>query len=344
MVASRYDIYNDKEKKIVEVNIKKKTNTEEIDALDLKIKTSEKLIKDFELPAGEINKDLENFLGHSELKFESKKDEHGEVFYEIQRNGTVASNLSEGEKTVVSLIYFLRKLSEDGFDSSKGSIFIDDPISSMDSQFMYAAYSFIISAIETDEGKLKVGQIFISTHNYDFFNLLKKKYWKNHKESEKRRCELYMLRMKISVSDKRSSNIYELDKLLKIFESDYQYLYSKLIEFEKATDIEQDDLMRIYPFPNFARRVLETFLSFKYPTRTDIQGLINAISAPAITKDIKESVYRFVNIQSHGTIKDISTFNAALLEPTAKGHILNALKIIRVVDEDHSKEMEKSIQ
>jgi len=344
IVASKFEIFNEKEKKIKDAEENKRKNHEEIEALDLKIKAGEKSIKDFEIPAGEINSDLEKFLGHSELKFESKKDAHDEVFYEIRRNGVVASNLSEGEKTAISLIYFLRKLSEDGFDPLKGSVFIDDPISSMDSQFMYAAYSFIISAIEKDTGELKVGQIVISTHNYEFFNLLKKKYWRDNEDHTKRRCELYMLRMKIGALGKRCSNIYELDKLLKKFESDYQYLYSRLVEFEKATDTEKDDLMKIYPYPNIARRVLETFLSFKYAARTDLQGMVNAISAVAITKDIKESVYRFINIQSHGTIKDISGFNPALLEPTAKDHILNVLKIIREVDLEHSKEMEASIK
>lgn len=347
LVANRYEALNEKDAKLLLEEAKKKSLTEDITALDTLIARSETAIKDFNLPAVEINKDLEKFLGHAELKFESKTDTHGETSYEIKRNGEIATNLSEGEKTAISLIYFLTKLGEDGFDLSKGLVFIDDPISSMDSQFLYAAYSFIVSAIEKESGELKVGQFFLSTHNYDFLNLFKKKYYKEKnysKEEKEKRCEAYMLRMKVDAAGKRSSNIYELDRLLKKFDSDYQYLFSKLFEFEKATEQEQNDLLRIYPYPNLARRVLETFLSFKYPAKIDIQAKINAVKAEAITKEIKESVYRFVNIQSHGGIKDMEGFAAGLLEPSAKDHILNVIKIMREEDLGHCEEMENSIK
>lgn len=340
LVANRYETVNDKETKLVEVEVKKLKLIGEIKDLDDLIKASETAIKDFNLPAEQINKDLEKFLGHSEVIFESRTDAQKETFYEIKRNGQVATNLSEGEKTAISLIYFLRKLNEDGFDLSKGLVFIDDPISSMDSQFLYASYAFIVSAIEAENGELKVGQFFLSTHNYDFLNLFKKKYYKD----KSKRCDAYMLRMKIDSTGKRCSNIFELDGLLKRFDSDYQYLFSKLFEFEKATEVEQNDLLRIYPYPNLARRVLETFLSFKYPAKTDLQAKVNAIKAPAITKEIKESVYRFINIQSHGTVKDLEGFATGILEPTAKDHILNVIKIMREEDLSHCDEMENSIK
>ncbi len=340
LVAEHFNEYDKKNTDIQDDETKKKLLKAEIEALDKTIREGEKSIKDFKLPAEKINKDLERFLGHSELKFEDKEDEYKEVYYEIKRNNEVAFNLSEGEKTAISLIYFLSKLGEDGFDLSKGLVFIDDPISSMDSQFLYSAYAFIVAAIEEDTGgTLKVGQFFLSTHNYDFFNLFKKKYWKNIK----RRCDLYMLRVKIDPIVGRCANIYELDKLLKSFDSDYQYLYSRLIEFEKATETEQGDLEKIYYYPNIARRVLETFLSFKFPAKTDLQAKVDAISNPNISKETKESVYRFVNIKSHGTLREVEGFSPEILEPTAKDHILNVLKIMREVDSGHCEQIERSI-
>ncbi|HEY9481197.1 MAG TPA: AAA family ATPase [Candidatus Paceibacterota bacterium] len=343
LVADHYNEYEKRSKDIQDDEIKKKQLKTEIESLDKTIKESEKSIKDFKLPADEINKNLERFLGHSELKFEDKEDEYKEVYYEIKRNNEIAFNLSEGEKTAISLIYFLSKLSEESFDLSKGLVFIDDPISSMDSQFLYSAYAFIIGAIEKDTaGVLKVGQFFLSTHNYDFFNLFKKKYWRN-KKAEDRRCDLYMLRAKIDSGIGRCANIYELDKLLKNFDSDYQYLYSRLIEFEKASEAVQADLEKIYYYPNIARRVLETFLSFKFPAKIELQAKIDAINNAAISKEIKESVYRFVNIKSHGTIREIEGFSPEVLEPTAKDHILNVLKMMREIDKGHCSEIEASI-
>ena len=341
LVANNFEAFAEKVAKYKAEETKKDQLSIELRALDEKIKTTETDIKDFNLPAEQINKDLEKFLGHAELSFEGKTDEHGEASYEIKRNGENAFNLSEGEKTAISLIYFLRKLNEDGFDPKSSLIFIDDPISSMDSQFLYAAYAFIVAAIEDDSAQLKVGQFFLSTHNYDFLNLFKKKYWR---DKTPRRCEAYMLRMKIDSTGKRTSNIYELDKLLKNYDSDYQYLFSQLSGFEKATESERNDLIRIYPYPNLARRVLETFLSFKFPNKTDLQAKVNAIKAPTITKDIKESVYRFINIQSHGSIKEAEGFSPVLLEPTAKDNILNVIKILKEEDFGHYEEMENSIR
>jgi len=343
LVADHFNEYNKKSTDIEADKLKKELLKTKIEVLGETIKESERSIKDFKLPADEINKKLEIFLGHSELKFKDEEDENKEVYYEIKRNKEIAFNLSEGEKTAISLIYFLSKLQEDGFDQSKGLVFIDDPISSMDSQFLYTAYAFIVAAIEEDRSSvLKVGQFFLSTHNYDFFNLFKKKYWKN-KKPEERRCDLYMLRVKIDLVIGRCANIYELDKLLKNFDSDYQYLYSHLIEFEKVIEEEQDDLQKIYHYPNIARRVLETFLSFKFPAKTDLQAKINAINSLNISKETKESVYRFVNIKSHGTLREAAGFSPEILEPTAKNHILDVLKIMREVDEVHCTEIESSI-
>jgi len=339
LVAENFNEYEKKNININELEIRGKNLKLEIENLDKLIKDKEQYLKDFKLPAKEINEALEKFLGHPELKFDDREGEGGITYYEIKRNGEIAYNLSEGEKTAISLIYFLKKLKEDGFELDKAVVFIDDPVSSMDSQFLYSAYAFIVSAIEEeDSNSIKVGQFFLSTHNYDFLNLFKKKYGNNS------RCNLYMLKIKIDPIKGRCSNIYELDKLLKKFNSDYQFLYSLLIEFENAKEPAQEELMRIYFYPNIARRVLEVFLSFKYPAKTDMQGKINAIPCSEITKEIKESVFRFINMESHGAIKEMEGFSSEILEPTAKNHILNVLKIIRKLDLNHSKEIELSIR
>src|SRR5208283_4759402 len=79
-------------------------------------------------PAEEINRDLHSYLGRKEIKFKVK--ENG---YLITRNGLVAEALSEGEKTAISFIYFLKSLKDKNFDITHGIIVIDDPISSLDS-------------------------------------------------------------------------------------------------------------------------------------------------------------------------------------------------------------------
>lgn len=336
LIASKFEEYTEKLEKVRELTGIEATLNVVIKDLDKKITENEKDTDDYELPAEEINKDLENFLGHSELKFKATKDVYGDVYYEIKRGEEIASNLSEGEKNAISLVYFLRKLKEREFGMGKGVVFIDDPVSSLDSQFLYSAYSFILSAIEKDSNhELKVGQFFLSTHNYDFFNLFKRTYRGD-------RCSLYMLRVNLDKSKNRVANIYELDPLLKNFDSDYQYLFSKLIDFEDASESERNDLELVYQYPNIARRVLETFLSFKFPSKQHYREKVDA--AQKVGKAIRESVYRFTNVQSHGTIREAVGFTPETIEPTAKDQILNVLEIMREEDSLHCEEMEKVIR
>lgn len=340
LVADNFDEYKQKIKEVANLKEKEKKLVSDINQLEEKIKKGERDIKDFKLPAKDINNDLESFLGYSDLHFADRTDEYGEIYYEIKRGDEIAFNLSESEKTAISLIYFLRKIDEDEFNSTKGAVFIDDPVSSLDSQFLYNAYSFIVSAIEKDSSNdLRVGQFFLLTHNYDFFNLFKKKY---RNRIEKNTCGLYMLRVNLNSFKKRVSNIYELDHLLQKFDSDYQYLFSMMIEFEKATDEKKSDLTLIYPYPNVARRVLETFLSFRFPSKTDYKAKID--STKVVDKRIKESVYRFTNLKSHGTLKDAEGFSPEIIEPTSKNHILDVLKLMKEEDEYHYKGMEDSLK
>lgn len=338
LVADNFDEYREKIKEAVDLKEKEKKLVSDIKQLEEKIKKGERDIKDFKLPAKKINNDLESFLGYSDLHFADRADEYGEVYYEIKRGDEIASNLSESEKTAISLIYFLRKLNEDKFNSTKGTVFIDDPVSSLDSQFLYNAYSFIVSSIEKDfNNDLRIGQFFLLTHNYDFLNLFKKKYRKKINENK---CGLYMLRISLDSLKNRISNIYELDHLLKEFDSDYQYLFSRLIELEKVADEKKSDLVLIYPYPNMARRVLEVFLSFRFPSKLDYKGKIDSTK---VSKKIKESVYRFTNLKSHGTLKEAEGFSPEIIEPTSKNHILDVLKLMREEDESHCKEMEDSL-
>ena len=342
-IADFYEKYNSILKEKEKIEVQKQLLEEELEVLEVKIKEGENSILDFNLPAEQINNDIESFLGHSELQFESNTDEFDEVYYLIKRNGEPAFNLSEGEKTAISLIYFLKKLEEDGFSPSDGIVFIDDPISSMDSQFLYSSYSYIISSIEKgNSNDLKIGQFILSTHNFDFLNLFKKKYWQikySHNPS-RRRCEMFMFKVYLNPESERCSNLYLLDNLLRDYDSDYHYLYSILLDFERSNEVEQGELETIYPFPNIARRVLETFLSFKFPAQKDLQGKFNVIKHDDISKQEKESIYRFINIKSHGTLRESESFAPEVLDPMAKNQILGVLKIMRILDPTHCQGME----
>ncbi len=79
-------------------------------ALKTKINEIEKDIEEHRRPADELNSDICSYLGRDELIFEIQGNG-----YQISRNGTPAKNLSEGEKTAIAFLYFLKSLRDKSF-------------------------------------------------------------------------------------------------------------------------------------------------------------------------------------------------------------------------------------
>jgi len=109
-----------------------------------------------------LNKQLQTFLGRDEIAFEVAS----EGSYVIKRNGVIAKNLSEGEKTAIAFVYFIVHLKDQNFDIDNGITVIDDPISSLDSNSLFQAFAFLKNAVKDAE------QVFIFTHNFSFLKLI----------------------------------------------------------------------------------------------------------------------------------------------------------------------------
>jgi wobble nucleotide-excising tRNase len=174
----------------------------------------EKDIGSHRKPADELNADIDAYFGRQELFFETK--ENG---YQIYRNGSLAQNLSEGEKTVIALLYFLKTLGDKSFSLKEGIVVIDDPIASLDSVALFRAFEFIKERIKM------VGQLFIMTHNHSFFRQVKEWFNDQNKIDEKCSKHFYML-CDNADSTPRSSCISMLDPLLSEYESEFRYLHS----------------------------------------------------------------------------------------------------------------------
>ena len=85
--------------------------------------------------------------------------------------GKKAYNLSEGERNLVAFAYFVTKLEDVHTKSTKPIIWIDDPISSLDSNHIFFIFSLIDQHVVAKE---QWTQFFISTHNLDFLRYLKR--------------------------------------------------------------------------------------------------------------------------------------------------------------------------
>jgi wobble nucleotide-excising tRNase len=298
-----------------------------------------------------INKHLEEFFGRKEI--ELALDGHNKG-YTIKRDGKTAKNLSEGEKTAIAFSYFIVKVGEGDFDKSKGIIFIDDPISSFDSNFIYHCFSMISTNFK------EVGQLFISTHNFQLFNLVKE--WfinKNNstkKDNEKLRsedktekpipCEFFMVE-NFTESDTRKAKIISLDKTLLNYKSEYHFLFAKLKEFSEKQDTQYEDF---YTIGNMARRFFDIFADFKIPdSRNQKQKMEAVVKEVNEGKEEREKItdsdwnkaYKLVNEFSHNS--DPTSAIEHKEKSESKDAIKILLNIVKESDPKHFEILEKNL-
>ena len=287
---------------------KEKAALEAIDKNNTKILELEKQTSNIGKAIIDINKHLEEFFGRKEIELAFDGDNKG---YRIKRDGQPAKNLSEGEKTAIAFLYFIVKVGEGDFDKTKGIIFIDDPISSFDSNFIYHCFSLINTHFK------EVGQLFISTHNFQLFNLVKEWFINknnstkhdNEKLKSKNKtekpilCEFFMVENYTEL-DIRKGKIVALDKTLRNYKSEYHFLFAKLKEFSEKQDAQYEDF---YTIGNMARRFFDIFADFKIPTtgtpKSKMEILIKNIndSVEKISTVDAEKAYKLVNEFSHNS-------------------------------------------
>ncbi|MGL4520397.1 MAG: AAA family ATPase [Phocaeicola sp.] len=253
-----------------------------------------------EVVAAQIfNEMLHKFIGRRELTLESQK----EGGYIVKRYGTdEAKNLSEGERTAIGLVYFVAKLKENDNRIEDTIIVFDDPISSLDSNHLFSAKSFIKNHCENSK------QLFVFTHNFWFFKIMRD--WlgdkkekvkgadgttqKDKKGEDIKRKLASIYQFNIAVRDnKRFSSIQNAKKELTNYDSEYHYLFGKLQEYKKNRDLLSEDC---YSLANVIRRICEAALTFKYPQIRTMKGLIYIAE---VDDQIKDRLYDFLNKYSH---------------------------------------------
>lgn len=233
------------------------------------------------LACDEINRQLETFLGRRELVLEDSEDG-----YILKRNGEIAKNLSEGEKTAIAFVYFTIHLKDRDFDMSHDIVVVDDPISSLDSNSLFQAFSFLKNAVQES------AQVFIFTHNYDFLQLIIN--WFRGMKKRQGAKSYYMIKNNRS-NGKRVAQLDGLDKLLINYNSEYQYLFKTLLDFSPDGTIDS-----VYHIPNIARKVLDSFLMVMIPDNSNPYQKLDQID---FDKNKKTAIYKFTNDQSHITGK-----------------------------------------
>jgi wobble nucleotide-excising tRNase len=286
-------------------------------------------------PAEELNAELRAYLGRDELRFEVKK-----TGYTMTRNGQPASGLSEGEKTAIAFLYFLKSLQDKSFDLANGVVVIDDPVSSLDANALFSAFSYM------KERTKNAGQLFVLTHSFPFLRQVKNwyHYINRHQKGpkdERPPARFFLLSAIGNQDSDREAMLGPMDKMLEEFDSEYHYLF-KLVSKESSRGKESIPLENRYSMPNLARRLLEAFLAFRYPDCSGENFLFAALERVNVDSAKKNRILRLVNTHSHsGRIGDTNDDPWALSET---GVVLqDVLDLIRQEDPAHFDGMVKRI-
>jgi wobble nucleotide-excising tRNase len=248
------------------------------------IKSLEADILQHRQPADELNRELIAYLGHDDIQVMVE-----DTGYRLTRRGVFAKDLSEGERTTIAFLHFLKSLDDSSFDLASGIVVVDDPISSLDSNSIYSAFGFMKRKL------INVGQLFVLTHNFTFFKEVRN--WFKFVNRKSVRLGLparfYMLRAGFE-NGGRSSTIQMLDPFLRDHESEYHYLFKRVLD--AGTLPAGAPLQTYYELPNLARRLLESFLVFKVPNKATLHSRLEAIEfdGPKTTRLI-----RFLDTHSH---------------------------------------------
>lgn len=277
----------------------------------------ESQLSDISKAANRINSYLKSIFGKDHLVIQpTEKDK-----FQILRSGEKAKHLSEGEKTAIAFAYFLTRLEDKETDISKAIVFIDDPISSLDSGHLYNTYALIASKLSNCK------QLFISTHNLEFFNLLKE--WMKKMKGCKEKCGFYLVE-RIAQGKGEIATLRNLPATLLNYKSEYHFLFSKIKSFEENPSTDFDSL---YQLPNIIRRFLEAFIGFKYS-----QGLKKGLEILIDNEAHRIKVDKFLNNLSHQTGLQRNLIFNDLSE--CKSVVKIVLNAIQTKDPEHYKALE----
>lgn len=241
--------------------LNKKAVEDKIKQQIIQIEDKERLMKDEEKGALKVNEYLNNFFGHDFLTLQAL--EEADVFggkkirFEIVRNGKKAHHLSEGECSLIAFCYFMAKLDDVETKGSKPIIWIDDPISSLDSNHIFFVYSLINAEIIA---KQEFEQIFISTHNLDFL-----KYLKRLPSALNKNQSAYFL----ITRENSSSKIKIMPRYLKDYVTEFNFLFHQIYLCSTADTDDENQHNLFYNFGNNTRKFLEAFLYYKYPNAVE---------------------------------------------------------------------------
>lgn len=255
--------------------------------------------------AKEINGLLQKILG---TRVSVEQAEDGKLRF--MRSGQLATNLSDGERTAVSLAYFLVSLKQNGQSLSDTIVFIDDPICSLDANHIFDVAYLLLKQCSSCK------QLFLSTHNSEFFNAVKQE-WAGGPKFKKDHAGYLMHR-----HSETRSELVALPPHLTKFRSDYHYVFHCLSRIRSSTSQDTDSYMHC---PNLIRRFLEMYLGFRIPASGSFQQKLYLLIDD---EEARAAIGRFADEGSHSqsTLRMLQYSDFPAMAREMVDRVLNALE------------------
>jgi wobble nucleotide-excising tRNase len=278
-------------------------------------------VRDHGPAVARMNDLLTAYLGHQELRLETFDEG-----YQIVRHGEpLRGPLSEGERTAIALCYFLCKLKEQGRHLNEQIVVVDDPVSSLDAGALNYAFNLLRVLLQNAQ------QLIILTHNLSYMNEVKK--WLKSGGYNKTSCLLFLRSWQIQ--NRRQSTIIEMPKLLRTYDSEYQYMFS-LVRMCILANGNPDEIP-VYIMPNVMRRVLELFLAFKAPGTESLTHKLNhsLVTASGLDATRLHALNRLTHVESHSDSMDDFIGFSTMTSEEIFGAADALMKLIETLDQHH---------
>lgn len=269
---------------------------------DVEIKELNNKLDSVDKGKEELTLFIKRFLNRDDLVIDVTEDK----YFVLNRNGKIASHLSDGEKSAIAFSHFMVELKslKDEDNLKNYIVFIDDPISSLDANHIAQVYSLIISFFfqkgldvsRPDKNCLCAKQLFISTHNFEFYSFINKATLLGNNKH----CAQFLIRH----INENQSEIVNMPKSISMYNSEYVYLFSEIENFKNENYPEE----KAYIMPNIVRRFLEIYTLMKLPgNRNEIDNRLK------ILFEDKFSELKILHNFSHFTSFDRATKHSELI-------------------------------
>ncbi len=308
---------------------KKKLKQTEIDDILSQITEKQKELKDESKGADKVNEYLNDFFGHDFLtlkaiEYDDSESGNKKYRFEIHREDKKAHHLSEGECSLIAFCYFMAKLQDVDTKTKKPIIWIDDPISSLDSNHIFFIYTLINTQIFGEED---FEQLFISTHNLEFLKYLKRLPWANNDHLKRDDKKKYRYLMVERVDNE--STIKLMPEFLREYVTEFNYLFNQIYQCSKIERVDDSNYTMFYNFGNNARKFLEIFLYYKYPDSSahidKMKSFLGGDDIPAVLTERVNNEYSHLSgvFERGGTVVEVPEMKKAAEK------IINSLKADR---------------